>query len=147
MSRKNLEIARAGAEAAAAASAGKPDIAALNRLFDREHEFMSALTGVEGRSYRGLEGYAQYREDMADAWQEWRMDVEEWIAAGPDTVVGIMRFEGRGRVSGAPVERRAGLVVTLLNGRIWRSRTYLDASDAFEATGLSEDIDRPPDYP
>jgi ketosteroid isomerase-like protein len=143
MSEKNLEIARAGAEAAAAASAGKPNITALNRLFDREHEFMSALTGVEGRSYRGLEGYAQYREDMADAWQEWRMDVEKWIDAGPDTVVGIMRFEGRGRASGAPVERRAGLVVTLRDGRIWRSRTYLDAADAFEATGLSKDAHPP----
>jgi hypothetical protein len=38
----------------------------LNRLRDREHEFVSSLTGVEGRSYRGRDGYAQYRLDVAD---------------------------------------------------------------------------------
>jgi ketosteroid isomerase-like protein len=49
-----------------------------------------------------------------------------------------MRFHGRGRASGAPVDRRAELVMTLRDGRIWRSQTYLDVTDAFEAAGVSE---------
>lgn len=139
VSRDNVEIARAALEAAAGASAGNPDVAAMNGLFDREHEFTSSLTGVEGRSYRALEGYGRYREDMDDAWQEWRMDVEEWIDAGGDTVVAIARLQGRGRTSGAPVDRRVGIVFTLRDGRIWRSHTYLDPAEAFEAAGPSED--------
>jgi ketosteroid isomerase-like protein len=137
MSNENVEIAREATKAAVTASAGKPDIAEMNRLIDRDHEFTSSLTGVEGRSYRGLEGYARYREDMADAWQEWRMDFDEWIDAGRDTVVGIGRLTGRGRASGAPVDRRVGMVLELRNGRLWRTHTYLDADDALQAAGLS----------
>jgi hypothetical protein len=77
VSSENVEIAREATKAAASASAGQLDITEMNRLIDRDHEFTSSLTGVEGRSYRGLEGYARYREDMADAWQEWRMDFDE----------------------------------------------------------------------
>jgi len=138
VSKKNVEIARAASKAAMASETGRPDQAALNRLFDREHEFVSFLVGVEGRSYSALDGYARYRDDMDDAWEEWRMDVEDLIDAGGDTVVAVGHFRARGRTSGAPVDRRVGIVYTLRNGRVWRTQTYLDLAEAFAAVGLPE---------
>jgi ketosteroid isomerase-like protein len=138
VSKENVEIVREAHEAAMANEAGLPDEAALNRLFDRDHEFVSSLTGVEGRSYRGLDGYARYRLDMADAWREWRMDVEELIDAGGDTVVAVGRFQARGRTSDVPVDARAGIVFKLRDERILRSHTYFHAADALAAAGLRE---------
>jgi ketosteroid isomerase-like protein len=136
MSPTNLEIVREALGATMAGSAGVPDEAALNRLFDREHEFVSSLTGVEGRSYRALDGYVRYRKDMEDAWGAWRMDVEELVDAGGDTVVAIGQLQARGRASGAELDLRVGIVFTLRDGRIRRTHTYFDPADAFEAAGL-----------
>jgi ketosteroid isomerase-like protein len=135
MSEENVEIVRA---AVAAADPAGPDVAAMNRLFDRDHEFHAAISGLEDRAYRGMEGYRRYQADMADAWGKMEVTADELIDAGGEMVVAIVRYRGRGKGSGAPIDERLGMVLRLRNGRVWRSETYSTVADALKAAGLSE---------
>ena len=47
-----------------------------------------------------------------------------------------MRLVGKGRGSGARVERRIGIVYRLRRGKLWRARSYLAPGEALEAAGL-----------
>ena len=63
---------------------------------------------------------------------------EKIIDAGDDRVVAITRQSAKGRGSGAPVELQFASVNTLRDGQIVDRRHYLDAAEALEAVGLSE---------
>jgi len=49
------------------------------------------------------------------------------------------RQEGRGRASGARVEAPIGVIFEFRDGKISRSRSYLDHGEALRAAGLVEE--------
>lgn len=69
------------------------------------------------------------------AWEDYHLDAEELIAAGP-SVVCVVHERGRGKGSGAPVERRWAQVWTFRRGRVVRWELFGDKADALEAVGL-----------
>ncbi|MBD0280899.1 MAG: nuclear transport factor 2 family protein [Thermoleophilaceae bacterium] len=101
---------------------------------DPEVEFLSVLA-VSGQAYAGHEGIRQYFEDVATAWEEWKVEVHR-IAAAPDGRVAIvMTMHVRGRESGAGLCERTGHVWTVRNGRLLRNEPYRDPEEALRAVG------------
>jgi ketosteroid isomerase-like protein len=103
---------------------------------DPEVEFLSVLA-VSGRAYRGHDGIRQYFEDVASAWQEWRVEAHR-VAAAPDGRVAIvMTMHFRGKESGAAFSEQTGHVWTLRNGKLLRNQPYRDADQALRELGVS----------
>jgi len=96
------------------------------------------LSGVVvGGSLRGREGIEALFADIRDTWEEHRMVIEEIRDLG-ERVLGLGRLEGRGRGSGVPVVVPLALVSDFRDGKVWRSRTYLDHGEALRAAGPTE---------
>jgi ketosteroid isomerase-like protein len=134
MSRENVEIVR---RAVAAATSRPPDRATMNALYHRDHVLTSDW-GVEGETYAGARGWAEANAEFDDAWLEWRQEVEDVLDAGEAGVVVLVSLKARGRGSGAPVDKPWAMVVTVRDGRVTETRTFLDRVQALKAVGLEE---------
>ena len=133
MSQENVELAR---EVMDALSRG--DHARLVALADPEVEWRSFFAELgEGGVYRGLEGMRRYVDDLADAWEIVRADVDDEVGVG-DVVLLVGRIHYRGKGSGAEDETPAGWMLKFRQGKVVRFRAFRDPEQALEAAGLSE---------
>ena len=136
MSEENVEVVCRAIEA----NRSGPPAETVEKAAELAHpdlDFVSRLSAVEGRSYRGIDGVRAYYEDLADAWQEWHNELLEVTEIGPNTVLTESVFRGTGR-SGVEVELRINILFKLLDGRIVRMHAYPSREEALEAAGLSE---------
>jgi ketosteroid isomerase-like protein len=136
MSKQNVEIVRRAREAF-----NRRDLEALEEMSDPELEFVSALAAVDAgeNTYRGPKTWASYFARMDETWDNWKVEDFRAIDAGEERVVAIFRLAGRGKSSGASVERTIGVAYWLRQGKLWRMRSYLDPGEALEAVGLAEE--------
>jgi ketosteroid isomerase-like protein len=135
MSQENVEIVRRVFEEFN--RRGPPDDTVLEELADPSIEFTSRLTSVEGSTYRGLDGLRRYYEDLADAFQEWRNDMNEMTDVGQNTVLVDATFRATGK-SGVAVELQSFIAWVLSDGKVARVYAYPSRREALEAAGLSE---------
>ena len=133
MSQENVEIVRAAIDAVA-----RQDLTRLIELADPEVEWHSFLAQLgEGGVYRGHDGLRQYVEDLRDAWEFLRTDVDDFLAVGAVVVVvGRLRYRGKG--SGVETESAAGYVTRFRDGRLVYMRAFRDPEEALMALGLPE---------
>jgi len=133
MSQENVERLRRGYEHLIATG----DF--LDENFDADFVWdMSTFHGwPEQQTYLGIEGARQFIADWTSAWDDWELEVEDYIDAG-DTVVVIVRQRGRSKSTGVLVEMRFGQVWTTRSGRGIRMQMYASQGEALEAAGLSE---------
>jgi ketosteroid isomerase-like protein len=75
-------------------------------------------------------------EDL-EAWEERRLEAEEYIDAGDNVVVLVHEYR-RGRGSGVELEIDTAIVVGVSGGRVVRIQGYMDRHAALEAVGLGE---------
>jgi ketosteroid isomerase-like protein len=127
------ENERAVRDFAEAINAGDPDAAVA--LSDPEIDFLSVLA-VSGRAYRGHDGVRRYFEDVASAWQEWRVEVHRVDEAPDGRVVIAMTMHFRGKESGAAFSDRTAHVWTLREGKLLRNEPYRDPEQALRAVSL-----------
>jgi len=113
-----------------------PDVDALLRLYSPDHVLTTNWGAGDERSYRGLEGFRQAVDDVAELWEGFHNEVEEVVEAGDDVVAAIVRASGRGRASGTPVERDTGAVIRLREGQIVSTEYYVTPEAALEAAGI-----------
>jgi ketosteroid isomerase-like protein len=114
------------------------NLALIQGASDPEIEFTSRFTAVEGRTYRGHAGWADYLADADEAWEDFRIMVEEFIPAGPETLIAVQRVEVLARGSGAHLDQPTFAVLEFRDGKVLRMRTYAIRREALEAAGLSE---------
>jgi ketosteroid isomerase-like protein len=148
MSQENVEIFHRAIDAF-----NRRDMRALAELSHEDLEFVSVLTAVDagGASYHGSEAWASYFAVMNETWEDWHTEPASGIAgtgvqsedfrvfdAGADRVACVFRLVGKGKHSGAAVEREVGLACRIREGKLWRMRSYLDPSEALKAVGLRE---------
>ena len=129
MSQENVETVRKAHDAFI-----RRDNKAAMAFYDPQVEILGEM---DGRLYRGLDGVREFFRDWLGVWDEYRSDVEEWIDAG-DHVIAVVHSWGRGKQSGAAVERREAHVWTLRDGKLWRLRLYPTKGEALEAVALRE---------
>ena len=134
MSLENVEIVR---EAFQAFQGG--DLEKTARLVDPELEFHGTVGGLqEGQVAHGQSQIDEtFEAEDLEAWEERRLEAEEFIDAG-DNVVVLLHEHRRGRGSGVELETKTAVVVGVSGGRVIRMQGYLDRDAALEAAGVSE---------
>ena len=103
-------------------------------------ELRSAIIGgAEGRVYRGHEGFRQwYQTVVVEAWEDFRVDVEELRALDHEQVLVHARLRARGRQSGVEVDMPTFQIIGVKDGMVARRRLYFTEAEALEAVGLPE---------
>jgi ketosteroid isomerase-like protein len=97
---------------------------------------MSTFRGwPEQQTYSRIEGARQFNAEWAGAWDDWELEVEDYIDAGERVVV-LLRQRGRSKATGIPVEMRLGMVWTIQDGQGIRMQMYASPEEALEAAGL-----------
>jgi ketosteroid isomerase-like protein len=133
MSEENVEIVRKILDAG-----NRRDTEAILQYADPEIELQSAIIGgAEGNTYRGHQGIRDWIAESDAAFEELRMEHEEFRDLGDDVLL-IGRLHARGRESGVEIESAIAWLTTFRGGRIVRARGYLDPKEALEAAGLSQ---------
>lgn len=132
MSQENVEIVR---DVLAAVAADGLD-QALD-LFDPEIVVDATRNVLNPGTYVGIEGLRQWQAELADIWEEIRVEPLELIDADERVVV-ISQLIGRGKGSGIEVERlSSGQIATVRDGRILRWEIgYVDRDEVLEAAGI-----------
>jgi ketosteroid isomerase-like protein len=134
VSRTNVEIARRAFEAAN--QRPKPDFITINALFHPEHEFVAAVSELEG-TFRGAQGFRRYLDAAADSWDSWVGEIERITELDDERVLIELVVKLHSRRGGVPIEQRAANVMTVRNGKVTRTESYSSAKDALEGLRLS----------
>jgi ketosteroid isomerase-like protein len=85
----------------------------------------------------GHDGIRRFYSEVGDVWESYVWEPEEFVEAGPE-VVALLRSTGRGRGSGAEVERQTAMVWSLRDGRAVAVRFFRDRSEALRAPRPSQ---------
>ena len=96
------------------------------------HSFFAELS--EGGVYRGHEGMRRYADDLRDAWDIVRTDIDDGLALG-DVAVLVGRIHYRGKESGVETEMPAGWMLRFRGGKIIRFRAFREPESAIAALG------------
>jgi ketosteroid isomerase-like protein len=136
MSQENVEIVRRGYELFS-----EGNLEAVTDLISDEAELPDGgglgLGDTAAGTRRGRDGFLQGSQDALDAFEDYRVEPQEFIDAG-DAVVVPVRIFGRGRASGATLEVRLVHLWVLRNGKAVRNEIFRTTADAIAAVGLSE---------
>jgi ketosteroid isomerase-like protein len=114
------------------------DLAAIKAACDPEVEFTPRLAAVEGKTYRGHAGWSDYVADLEAAWEDFRVTIEEFVPAGPRTLVVVLRVTAVARESHMPIDQRVYAPWEFRQGKALRGRTWPSRREALEAAGLRE---------
>jgi ketosteroid isomerase-like protein len=139
MSEENVEIVqRIFEEFQAGLERDDPGAAFDTGLVADDWEWVNA-TPFEGKSvWRGRQEWVEFMRAWRGEFEDYSVQVDQWIDAGDDRVVVIYRQRATGKGSGVPVEWHGGSVTELRDGRAIRTRNYEHPAEALEAAGLSE---------
>jgi ketosteroid isomerase-like protein len=135
MPEENVEIVRRGYELYAAG-----DLEGVAALFATDAELADAgglgVAGTAAGTRQGPEGFLRANEEVLEAFEDYRVDPEEFIEAGEAVVVPV-RISGRGRASGAEQETRLAHLWVLSDGIVIRGEVYRTTEEALEAAGAN----------
>jgi ketosteroid isomerase-like protein len=134
MSQENVEVVREAFE-----SYLSGDLEKTAQLLGPEVEFHGTVGGLEeGRVAHGLpQAVRLFEEEDLEAWEERRLEAEEFIDAG-DNVVVLMHEYRRGRGSGVELETDTAVVCAVSAGRVVRIQGYMDRDAALQFAGLGD---------
>jgi ketosteroid isomerase-like protein len=104
-------------------------------LLDPDVEWVNAPEAIEPGVRYGVEAFGDAAESVAETFQDARVDIDEMLDVG-DQVVVLATLRGRGRGSGADVERRQGYVWTLRDGKAIRFQWFNSPEEALTAAGV-----------
>jgi ketosteroid isomerase-like protein len=110
------------------------DVEAGVAVCDPEIEFLSVLA-VSGKAYRGHDGIRQYFEDIASAWEEWRVEVHRVTPREDGRVVIEMTMHMRGKGSGAALSERTAHIWTLRDAKLLRNQPLRESDHPARASG------------
>lgn len=134
MSRENVEIVRRAF--LAALRKPEPDFETVNALFDPDHELVSLISAVEGRSFVGARGFREWLADIDATWDSWDAEMGEIQDVGGERVLAAFTFLGHSRGAGVALERPSWFVSTVRDGKLVRTESYESESQALEAAGM-----------
>jgi ketosteroid isomerase-like protein len=105
------------------------DYDAIWELLDPEIEIDASSHALNPYVRHGHEGFRQMVEEVADAWDQWRLEPEEFIERG-DRLVVAARVRARGRGSGVELDQVVYNVWMLRHGKVTRLAFYADRDQA-----------------
>jgi ketosteroid isomerase-like protein len=87
-------------------------------------------------TYHGVESYLEAMRIYLDAWEDLRVDFEDFIDAGSNRVIVVIRQIGVGRWSGLPVDLPSLDLIELRDGWLVSQRLWDNLDDALRSVGL-----------
>jgi ketosteroid isomerase-like protein len=129
MSRENVGVVRLMYDAYA-----RGDLETSRSCLDPQVVWSQPAQEPGAGTYRGHEGVDQALSHWVGAWDDYNVEVDEFIDFG-DHVLANTRHRGRGKSSGVNVERRIFQLLTVRDGKITRMRVYYDEAEALDAAG------------
>ena len=132
MSQENMAVIKQVIDAIA-----KFDASRLIALTDPNVEWHSFFALGEEGVYRGHDAMRKYADDLKEAWDVLRVDIDDGMEAG-DIALLVGRIHYRGRGSGVETDARTGWMFKFRDGRVLCFRAFREPEKVFEAIGLSE---------
>jgi len=133
VSQENVQVLREGL---AAINSGE-----IERILAFVHPDFVAIVpeelSAEPDTYRGHGGIRRYFETFQEAMDDINFEGVRFWDAGEQVVVSV-RLTARGKQTAIPVEQRAALVWTVLDGRATAVRAFASLSQALASVGLEE---------
>ena len=134
MSEENVEIVREGLE-----NFRKNGLDSLMAILHPDIEWVPVQSDPEYSVHRGHDDVRAWLTSWAEAFPDFRWELDRILDAGNDLVVAFVRLAGRSEATGIDLETASYAVVFTLRGeKIARIHEYLDNKQALEAAGLSE---------
>jgi ketosteroid isomerase-like protein len=128
-----LDVVKAGI----ASWEGSDDFTAALLSFDEEVVLRRVSPLPDPGTWTGREGLLELIADWMEDLDDFQMRAEEYLDGGGDIVIVRVVQEGRGAISGAPVEATFWFVYEVRESKVIRLDMYGDKADAYEAEGLS----------
>jgi ketosteroid isomerase-like protein len=91
---------------------------------------------AQGFKGRGTDGFTRVWEEWTSAFENFRIEIEETIAAGGEKVVSLVALTGRTRTGSVELSQQAAAVWTVRGGKLARAEFHLDRDRALRAAGL-----------
>ena len=136
MSQENVEIVRRIFDTIGESQPDDLSDDVLAQLFEPDVEWVPVPQGVlAGARYQGYEGIRRFAADFFAAWDELRVEPQEFREVG-DQVAVLMRM--RGRMHELELDEAWSGLYTIRNGRISRIQGFASTRGALEAAGLAE---------
>jgi ketosteroid isomerase-like protein len=135
MAQENVEIVRSLYTAFSELAEGGDITSFVIAHFEPDCEYRPV---EEEEAIRGHDALVGWIERWFEAWDEFRVDVDELIEADDDVIFAALTVHGHGAGSGIQVNQRFFHVWDLRGGKGLRQREYLEREEALEAVGLSE---------
>jgi ketosteroid isomerase-like protein len=88
--------------------------------------------------YHGHEGLRRWWQDVAEAFDEIRFEIDELIDVDAERVLSVQRVVGRFRNTGIPVDTPWASLFWVRGGKIARAVGYASKRRALRAAGLRE---------
>ena len=133
MSQENVEIVRKLFDAW---KDGPSDVP--TDLVSPEIEFISPLTSLRGRPYRGYDDARQWLRDVNEQFELWEYTFEEVKEVG-DRVLALGHVHLKGRGSGVTLDQDGAWLLDFApDGRVSRMQVFTDRDEALRVAGLAE---------
>ena len=113
------------------------DVPRLIALADPEVEWRSFFAIGEGGVYRGHDTTRRYLNDLDDAWEIVRADVDDALGVGEVAVL-VGRIHYRGKASGVETESPAGWMLKFRDGKVVCFRAFREPEQALEGVGMRD---------
>jgi ketosteroid isomerase-like protein len=132
MSEEQLEVVREHIEAYR-----REDVSVALSLMDR-HAVLD-MNRVDGSDpSHGHEAIDEAVTRYVGSFEDYAYEVERLTDLGSGAILAMVTETGRGKGSGAPVDRRFTTLCTVIDGKIARITQFRTERDALEAAGLRE---------
>jgi ketosteroid isomerase-like protein len=128
MSQADVDTIRAGL-----AALNRRDVDGMLATLRPDAELVPLRAVLEGIVYRGHEGLRRWLADMAEDWDDLRIDTDDVRALDGGRVLVLARFHARGKSSGVRLDQPAAWICELVEGKVARIRFYADAGAALGA--------------
>ncbi len=135
MSQENVEIVRS------IYAAWERGVFEETHWADPEIDFQPIGDTPSAGRWKGLDGMANGWREWLSAWEEFRVEPDEFLELGEERILVLARFGGRGRTSGLEIGQvwtKAASVFHIRNSLVTRLVVYTDYRRALADLGLSE---------
>ena len=124
----NVELVRSGFEAF-----NRGDVTGVLALLHPDVEVHSVAEVGEEGTYHGHQGFLDWTAIWLDAWDDFKIEVEEIEEVDDENVLIHARQRGRGKGSGLEVEQNGIYLFTMREGLATRLHLYADRESALAA--------------
>ena len=131
MSQENVEIVRVQIERFSTTGEASPETTAADVAWHDPPDFPDAQVHI------GVDGAFHALAVWADAWSDWRIELDDYFDAGERVLVRGKQW-GCGKDTGVVVEQPLCLVYLLRGGKVVEVRAFFDEHQALAAAGLTE---------